>query len=257
MANIRKYVSYTIKITYDNGDIEDVNYKEYYNNCDEKSYNNMMDVYKKVRKQYEKESCIIDFLGVSEKGKLGIVFTKEINIKTNKEKLETKSEDIINKLEELLILVNDKEKYHNTNLGAVQKEQDFTLHKIQIYNGGLNGKVKLFDDLQKARIRRLNHKNELLNISKLKKQINVKELMDKIQVIKGELRAIQSGECLTEDNIDNYNIMKEVVYKSDRERVRFMSKYKKKYDKAVVNELEKKITFYNYGYTKKKNKKAM
>jgi hypothetical protein len=37
-----------------------------------------------------------------------------------------------------------------------------------------------------------------------------------------------------------------------------MSQLKPKYDKFVIDELNKKITFYNKGYTNKKNrKKAM
>ncbi len=70
----RKYESYSIKITYLNGDTEDINYK----GINTSSYKDMLKLYKDVKEEYKNESVTINFVGKTENGELRILFQKEI-----------------------------------------------------------------------------------------------------------------------------------------------------------------------------------
>jgi hypothetical protein len=256
MTNMRKYSNYSIKVTYNNGDTEDITLK----GINTSNYKEMLKVYNDVKEDHKNDSCIIDFVGVSDSGELGILFTKEIKVETNNtEKMKMTTEDILEEMNELLKVLQLKRKYYLNGLGERDKIKNDIEHEIEAYEGNNLGKIELFDRLQNAERDRREVKKELRFIKYVESKEFHKQIKEiKINIDNFKKSSIKAKSKFVEGTIkEEYNIIKEVTYKNDRERINLMKQLKPKYDKAVVDEINKKITFYNNGYTCDKNKKAM
>ena len=254
----RKYQNYKIKITYNNGDIEDINFKD----VNSSSYKEMLEVYKGIKEEHKEDSCIIDFLGENEEKEVGVLFTKEINIKTSSEKLDTKAIEIGKELERLLSLLVEKKGYHNPIVQAEQKKQDLLLHKIQYIIQEnipieLEAKANMFNEIGNIRIDREFHKTENSHLDCYFSKFNVSDLLNKIKNINSNINKGNTGVDFSEENLNQYNIMKEKHYNTEKERIALMSQWKPKYVKVVVDEAKKLITAFNYGYTNNGNKKEI
>jgi hypothetical protein len=247
----KKYSSYNVKITYTNGDTEDITLK----GINTSDYKEMIKVYNDVKEDHKNDSCIIDFVGVNDSGELGILFTKEINTKTTDvDKIKMKTKDIVSNIEDLLKILKLKKEYHRKSQGLCDKEEDKLLHDIQFYKGDDLGKIKLFDKIQELRLERMDEKNELRFLSLFP---SLDDTLKGIYEMTKKIDKIESGVGYSEETIKDYDIIREVTYKNDKERISLMSQLKPKYEKTVVDEANKKITFYNHGYTRKKNKKKV
>jgi hypothetical protein len=247
----KKYSSYNVKITYTNGDTEDITLK----GINTSDYKEMIKVYNDVKEDHKNDSCIIDFVGVNDSGELGILFTKEINTKiTDEDKLKMKVEDIVPQISILLETLKLKREYHNKSQSVDDKKQDIKLHDLDITNED-EDILAIAKEIQDIRKQRREDKDEILFLSFIN---NIDSMLNKFKEVNNRIVAVKGGEKFSSDTVEKYNIIKEVTYRSDKERISLMSQLKPKYDKFVIDELNKKITFYNKGYTNKKNrKKAM
>ena len=252
---VRKYQSYKIKITYNNGDIEDINFK----GANSSSYKEMLEVYKGIKEEHKDDSCIIDFLGENEEKEVGVLFTKEFNLKVSSEELDTKAIDIGEEVVRLLKLLMDKKEYHTPIVSSEEKGEDFLLHKLQHivkYNIETTSEErdKILYDIGNTRIKREFHKTERNDTERYFAWLDIKDILYKINKAN---RTIRNGEDFdfSEEKLRQYNIMIKQEYKSEKERIHLTSQWKPKYDKIVINESEKTITAFNYGYTSAKNKK--
>lgn len=260
IKTVRKYQNYKIKITYNNGDIEDINFKS----ADSSSYKEMLEVYKGIKEDHKNDSCIIDFLGENNEKEVGVLFTKELNIKQPSDELDTDAIDIGERIEKLLLLLIDKKEYHSPIATVEGKNQDLLLHKIQhiVKNNitiSLEEQSKMLNDLGNIRIKRELHKTQSSHSNIYFQSLDIKDILSKIRrvnyIIKGGNRSEDFD--FSEEKLEQYNIITSQQYRTEKERIHLMSHWKPKYDRVVVNEAEKTITAFNYGYTSNKNKKVV
>ncbi|HCL4455230.1 TPA: hypothetical protein N2D10_003257 [Clostridium botulinum] len=258
----RKYQEYSIKITYLNGDTEDINYRE----INTSSYKDMLKIYKDVKEEYKNESVIIDFIGKTENGELGILFQKKIinkdaELKEYAEKVvNTEIEDIIKNIYNSFKLLNDKRKYSNEQINIYNKKQDVLLHKIEHFNNELENemKISIFDNIQAIRIQRRKLKEDLENLTNFngmlchyKNKVNKRLTTEQVEkILITALESIQKINnkqygFLTDEKVEELKIMKEVRYKKQTERVKLMQQLKKEFDKIYCDESKMKIVCYN------------
>lgn len=176
------------------------------------------------------------------------------NFVINDDKLEIKSEDIFNKFEELINLIQEKYKHHADNLDACNKEQDFILHKIQYFNSSDNDLLILTKQLKNIREERTAHKCEVLYLSIFKNYFKISDFINKIKLVNKRIQAIKSGDKFTEETIVKYKIMKKICYCTEKEKNTLITQFQTKYDRVVVDKLNHFVKAYNCGYTVSKNK---
>ncbi|HDK7314211.1 TPA: hypothetical protein PTV97_003347 [Clostridium botulinum] len=258
----RKYQEYSIKITYLNGDTEDINYK----GINTSNYNDMLNLYRDIKEKYQDESVIINFLGKTDKGELGILFQKKIinkdaELKEYAEKVvNTEIEDIIKDIYNSFKLLNDKRKYSNEQINICNKKQDILLHKIEHFNNELGNEIKIsiFDNIQAIRIQRRKLKEDLENLTNFngmlchyENKVNKRLTTEQVEkILTKALESIQKinnkqYDFLTDEKVEELKIMKEVRYKKQTERVKLMQQLKKEFDKIYCDESKMKIICYN------------
>lgn len=250
----KKYQEFKIKITYLNGDSEEINY----NKQDKSKYRDMLELYKQTKEKFKDECVIIDFLGVEGDGELGILFQKKItNDKEFKEKKEADAvsqmsvEDIFAKMELMVNILDSKVKKSNEQLAISNKKQDVLLHKIEHFNDiqvSDSEKLNVVNLLQDIRIQRRDLKNEVKVISKFNENDSLRIIKDSLMKARISEENIQAHEetlgVLTNEIIAE-KMMKEVSYRSFKERIRLMKQLQTKYNKVYFDDSTMVITCYN------------
>lgn len=253
----RKYEEYKIKITYLNGDTEELNYK----GINTSNYKEMLKLYKDIKEQYKEESVVIDFLGITNTGELGILFTKEIKGKDylDKQELEMTEEEILKDIQRKMTLLYKRKDETINKLNAVNKKQDILLHQIESLPSKTNNniKIKMLNELQEIRKNRRylkNKKNDLTSLNiiidnfKILSNINTltKYILDKKQ--KSVLQEQQFNFDKIEKVEKRFNVIKEIKYRNFRERVNLIKQLTPKYDKVYYDDSKMTVTCYNKGY---------
>lgn len=191
MRKQRKFSKYKIQIRHTNGDKENINIKT----ADDGSYKSMLEVYKRIKRQYAEIECNIDFLGESDTGQVGIIFTKEN--KLNKPDFQIIAEkyanvtmlELLETLNTTLDLIDKRGKWLNDEIRVLNKMQDIELHKIESYSDilGEKEKVNVFNNIKSIReSRRILKEDELdyeeyvklikaIDRTKLRKIINIRK----------------------------------------------------------------------------------
>lgn len=257
----RKYQEYSIKITYLNGDTEDINYK----GINTSSYKDMLNIYKDVKEEYKNESVIIDFIGKTENGELGILFQKKIinkdaELKEYAEKVvNTEIEDIIKDIYNSFKLLNDKRKFTYEQIGIYNKKQDVLLHKIESFENDLGDelKISIFDSLKELRECRRKLKNDINKCVAFNGMLcSCKEIEDKLTTEKMEeilQKSIESinkinnkqYEYLSDEKAEELKIVKRVSYKNFKDRVKKINQLQKEYQKVYYDNSKMEIICYN------------
>lgn len=253
----RKYENYKIKITYLNGDTEELNYKGINTN----SYKEMLKLYKDVKEQHKEESVVIDFLGITNTGELGILFTKEVKGKDylDKQELEMTEEEILKDIQRKMKLLKEKSILTDKLINIENKKQDCILHTIQNIpkNSSDELKIKMFNELQEIRINRCNLKTKQMKLESLNKNIKDNYLIDNIDKIianynKLSLKLSNIKQSYKFDKIEKveekFNVIKEIKYRNFKERANLMKQLTPKYDKVYDDYIKMTITCYNKGY---------
>jgi hypothetical protein len=266
MAYEKKYESYEIKITYENGDIENIEY----NGVNTSNWREMLRLYNDVKDQYSNKSVLIEFIGKSNDGELKVIYNK--NLLSNNGNEETKEEnkncvvDTVKMMIDGFELLTKEHKRMMYREGFIQKQQDFLLHKIEAFEENNFGaeesiriKLELFDQLEELRKERRIMKNEkaiLDNFFKLDKNC-INNVQEKLTTIlkhhNKQIEKINSID-LYDDNFVEENIVKRIDCNSAKYRDNLIPILSKKYDKVTYN--NNQILCYNYGYTKNALKQA-
>lgn len=256
----RKYTSYKVTITKTNGFTEDINMKGINNT----SYKDMLEVYTSIKEKYANRSCIIEFVGVNEKDEeMKVIFSKSINIENNEDKIEIKAKDMAKEINTLINntkqLIKDNRKQNSKLLGGTNKKLDMNLHIMQsnkVNNVSETNEAKLnrYDEISSLRVDRMNYKNEISDLDRLKYLIEgIEEFQNELKIfINSKNKKID----FSDEALEEYYIIKETTYKNDKQRIKLTSEWKSKYKKVVVDESKKKIIAYNKGYDSKENKKV-
>jgi hypothetical protein len=258
MCRERKYAKFNIKITYLNGDTEDISYNKY----DPTNYNDMIQLYKETKEQFKNNCVLIDFNGITSDGEIGILFRKE----NKTEDLEIKKEaniveqmsiiEIFNYLENIINILGKKEEKENNNINIYTKKRDILNHKIENIdkiNLSNEEKISLMDELHIMSKRRRKSKENVEILNTFTRLQKIQSIRKAINITKQKVQEVRSrnnkSEFLTDDKIKQYRIMEEVKYKNFKERVRLISKLRYKYDKIYYDDSRMIITCYNKAKT--------
>lgn len=141
----RKYSKYEIKVTYTNGDIENIKLS----GIDNGSYTAMLDMYKQIKERYKDTECNIDFVGVSDNGEMGILFTKEIKnnnkpwfVEEAEQYTEQSMFNLVQQLHDTINLIERRGNWMTGELDLLNKMQDIYLHRIECYSNELGEEEK-------------------------------------------------------------------------------------------------------------------
>ena len=238
----RMYELYKLRITNDEG-LKDVRVNK---NVDCTSYKQMVKFYKECKKRNMENSCTIDFVGVTATGEENVMFSKTYCQEENhdKELLKT-TDDIVGEIKHLLGLLGRKKDYHSQMLSVYDKRQDVQLHNIENLSQLTDReKLKVLEELEKTRKERRSNKNEFKKIKVVDKIINIheiNELFDKIVIPIDEKKYT----FLDEKQLEEKEIIKEIKYNSDKDRIHTMKQVQGKYNKITIDHANKKIICWN------------
>jgi hypothetical protein len=252
----RKYSKFNITITYLNGDTENIQHEDY----NSTSYKDMLELYKMTKEHYKDECVTIDFIGVTDTGSTTILFTKNIiNDKELKIKEEAKLvddmnvEELVHKLGDITKLLKKKYEKSFSQRDIANKQLDNILHQIESidridYNIEINEK-DMINEIHNIRVNRRQAKNnieilQLLDNKHFLQQIDGKVMMakQKVQQLKNEYDKV---EFLDKEKIVEKKIMKEVPYRSFKERIQLMKQLSKDFNKICYDDAKMIIICYN------------
>ncbi|NCI19780.1 hypothetical protein EJM73_09090 [Clostridium botulinum] len=263
----RKYQEYLITITYLNGDKENLKYK----GINTSNYNDMLNLYRDIKEQYKNESVIIDFIGKSADGELGILFQKKIinkdaELKERASKIQKMSlEEILENLINSFNILKEKKQFAIKNRDVYTKEIDIKLHIME--DKERNGeyvppeeKIKVYDMIAKERVIRRNSKNDKFKLDNLRnslqqfKNINTNESLcinSIIEILQTNIESINKINLdskkynLTYEKAEKLKIMKKVKYKNFKERIKLIAELKKEYQKVYYDDSKMEVICYN------------
>ena len=259
----RKYDKYKIKITYHNGDTEEVKYKS---NTDTSNYKEMLKIYRETKEEYldNKDVAIIDFVGISAHGEIGILFTKEVSKFIDQNTLNNLNRDcreVVNDLVTLLNVLNSQKDYYKEIIEECEKTRDTLLHEVllsvnELPENRLSLEHSLILKQRENELKRKNAKNNITDLISINKKFNINSAINILKLFSNE-RNLKG--CDKESPREYKNRVEfKLTYRDDIERVRLIRLYKHKYDKMKNDTANKTLYFYNHvgeGKKKKRNNK--
>lgn len=252
----RKYQSYEIKVAYQNGDMEEIsilNEKE----VDKTSYKEMMHFYNEIKDQYKDKNCNIEFCGSSENGTLDIMFTKvwksqETDIIKNDVSVDISLKEMNN----IIGRIKERSMFIEGMLSVYTKKQDFLLHKIEILDEMdlKNQTDSIVNEIKNIRLKRRDLKNER-KIFECMKTLDFEGNLNKILNIISDLhmdkkvdlaeKNTEQAKAIYSEPLEENKLIKEIKFRTQKERVCLMAQLKPKYDRVVVDDLKFIITCFN------------
>lgn len=245
----RVYNSYKIKIT----DDEDVRYvsKEGFNPS---SYKDVIKLYRETKEAETKlnNSCRVELVGVTDDDLEISIFIKNLADKDNSDQeLCIKTEEILDNIKYNLELLKKKKEYHRNMMSYHDKKQEMLLHKVETIKklkadkaSIQREKLKIFDRIEQVRDERRFSKMEDKKIKTVCAKLSIDDFLNQLSEI-------------TINSDDNYeyidvqleeNIIKEVPYYSEKDRVKKMKSLNKNYKKIINDSVNKKLICSNTGY---------
>lgn len=238
----RVYKRYKLKITTED-ETKDVKINK---SIDTTNYKIMMEFYRECKKRNEENDCVIDFIGITEDGLESIMFSKEYCKEANRDKeLLIPTDQIVSEIKHLLGLLERKKEYHNEMLGSYDKRQQVILHNIEHIQGVSDEeKLKVLSDLELLRKDRRFNKDEFKKLNIVDRMVNIKnvvELFDKINIPIHE----KDYKFLDKEELQEKEIITEIKYINEKQRVKIIKSINGKYDKIVNDSISKTLICYN------------
>lgn len=244
----KKFMIYEIKITYADGRVE----YRVRNGYSTAKYDDMKKLYKEVKEEVSSENCKIALLGVDFRGGRDMVlednFTK---ISEEKNKIyETSFAEYANQIKDILKNMRIKRDYHYQVMDAISKKDSIVDHKIETFRNKeweneiemLAEKLSIFDMAEELKNERRMHKNELKILSNIKEKIDLKEMYDVFNSISINNKKFK---YLDDAMIKNLDMIKEVYFSGEVDRIKKIKSLKKKYNKIKVDAKNSKLICYN------------
>ena len=243
----RVYKSYKVRVTNKEGE----KYIRLNGNIDATSYRTILKYYHMTKDKYQNEDCIVDMVGVYDDGKIGgVIFSKTFCQEVIEDKELLKSTDeIVGEIKGLLELLGRKNEYHNNMRSAFDKKQDILLHKIETLKSIDTGKIslvdeklKIIDELEEVRHNRRFNKNELKKLQFLQSKINIQEITNKFS---GIIIPIDTKDYEYISGELEEQIIKEIRYNSEKQRINIIKQVGHKYKRIVNDEARNVLICYN------------
>lgn len=238
----RIYESYKLTITDDNG-TRDVRMNK---TVDNTKYKTMIGFYNECKKRNKDNDCEIRFVGVTAEGNENTMFSKIYCKEENHDKeLLMSTDEIVGEIKHLLGLLERKKDYHHNMESVLDKRQDVLLHNIEEC-ARLQDKEKLvlINNLEKLRKDRRFNKNESSKIRVVDKIVNINEVSELFEKINIPINETEY-KFLDEKELAEKEILEEIKFSSDKDRIHKMSQIQGKYDKVFVDHANKVIIAYN------------
>lgn len=200
----RKYSSYKLKVTLDEDNIKIIKAKDISN------YKETMDIYIDIKDKFKDNK--IEFVGIANDGSEGVFFTRESQKEIQKqEKLNSKADDIIEEVKDLLTILSNKEEYHRDKIIASSNNKDTLLESIgeisleDNSNDLISEKLRLIDELGNCINSIRFNQYEYDRISCIKGNSNIEEFINNISLKNIKVDDVESLEY-DKDNIRRGNI---------------------------------------------------
>lgn len=258
----RKYDEYRIKITYMNG-VENITYKS---NVDKSDYKEMLKAYKETKTElsHDKNVAAIDFVGVSENGEIGVMWTKEVNKLIPEDLIDDLDRDcreITKEITHLLNVLIEQKQYSKDKVDECEKKRDTLLKKVLLMNNSglskeemMNYKINLIDQQHKNETLRKIAKNNKADLIKLHNQIDIQSIIKQFESF-DKPRDLKGFDKETPKDYEN-RVQQEFKYNTEKERISIILKNEQKFDTYKINPKNKTIFFYNHvGEGKRKSKR--
>ena len=245
----RVYESYKIRVVNEDGE----KYIKLNGNIDTTSYSTMTRYYHMTKDKHQDEDCKVEMVGAYDDGTIGsIIFSKTFckEVVEDKELLKP-TDEIVDEIKSLLEILDRKNEYHNNMKGAFDKKQDILLHKIETIKSLnvseeslIEEKLKIINDLEEVRHNRRLHKNENRKLQSLYSKVNIQEMINKFsQKIPSDIKNYEYIDGDLEEQM-----MKEIKYKSDKQRINIMKQISGKYKRIINDETRKVLMCYNHAH---------
>lgn len=241
----RIYKSYGIRIT-DNSGAKLVKLNK---NVDMSSFRNSQKVYSKTKKMYEakNEDVTVELVGITQDNEIGnTIYSKQFirEVLSEDKVLLEKTDDLVSDIKNNLEILRRKLEYHQGMISVADKKQQVILHNIEdMKSMSDKDKLKLLSDLENIRKIRRFHKEERNKLSKLNSIVgldNVCELFSKV-----EIPIEKEFEFLDKNKLEELNILKEVEYNGQKDKIHKMNELQKKFEKVIDNSAECILVCYN------------
>ncbi|MBD5589107.1 hypothetical protein [Clostridium botulinum] len=258
----KKYQEYSIKITYLNGDTEDISYK----GINTSNWNDMLKLYRDIKEKYLDESVVIYFIGKTLDGQFKIIWHKEIinkdaELKEEAEEIaNTSVQEVLNQIINNFNVLKEKRRIAIKNRDSYTKETDIRLHIMEDKlrsNDYVSPeeKIAMYDRIAKERVIRRQAKNDKYKIDNLYNsfnQIGAKENLcvnDIIEILETNINIMDKIDSkkynLTESKAEELKIMKKVTYRNFKDRINKTKQLEKEFDKVYYDNSKMEITCYN------------
>lgn len=268
MAYKKKYEEYNILVKYQNGDTENLNY----NGVNTSNYLEMRKVYNDIKQEYEGKSVSIEFIGKGRKGNLKVFWNKNMNSNRNDlnatlEKLqEMDTSDILKLVKESLLIVKNRPSYYLNQDSVFDKEINVQNHALETIeeNYKLSESKKNILRLESAKkighltVRRRDNKYQHKTAKHFLDGVDVNPVIDMVTDSLKYYENISNREydILTDEKAEELNIIQKKQYRNEKERIRIMSEFKKKYGNVSYDAKTKTVTAYNKANQGNRIKKA-
>lgn len=248
----RTYKSYKLRVINEDGE----KYIKLNGNIDSTSYRTIVKYYHKTKDKYQNEDCTVEMVGIYPDNTTGnAIFSKTFcKEKVEDKELLTPTDDIVSEIKYLLELLERKNEYHTDMLGTYQKKQDLLLHKIEnikSFNGNreevMNEKLSIMNQLEQVRHERRFNKDEMKKLQIVYRRVNMQDILTKFSNVEIPINT-KDIEYIDEEYKEQ--IIKEIKYNSEKQRVNLTSQIQHKYDKIVNDKARGILVCYNYGYSK-------
>ena len=258
----KKFIQYKVEVYNLEGTKQTVSTK----NTKTNDYKAMLEVYRETKKASVGKDCVIKFKGITKKGEVGCLFTKE------------------NKSEETLNAIRNAKLANNTTVGEIlnivkNAEESFKMRKKLLEDQGLlcnkridtilhnlecdtydteESKLEVVDELIKIRKQRRDIKDECSAIDYMK-QTKLINFVEKTKIDnalnwidKNKVKRVNKQKVIRETG---YKYAPRIyVYNTELEKNNLVKQLEKRYDRVMLDSNNKEITCYTNVYSKEKRK---
>lgn len=245
----KKYVIYKIKIVNnEDGSLEYRNETGYSTS----SYEEMKRLYDKVKAEISSKNCKMALLGVDFRGNNKCILEDDFTKVDDEEQkiYETSFVEYANQIADLLKKMRMKRDYHYQTLDATSKKDSIIDHRIETFKEKkwpskeeeVNEKLAIFAMAEEIKQERRLHKNELEILDQIKDKVDLKEMYEAFNSVSANEKRFR---YLDDKLVKNLNIITEVYYSTERDRIKKVRKLEKKYGKIKNDAKNRKLICYN------------
>jgi len=254
--SVRKFREYWIRVEYPNGNYDTIEYIDE-RKVDKSNYQEMLNVYRDTKEQYEGTPCTILFMG-NNREEFVEMFSK--TFKTKIKSFEDKENETLEDLNTINLLRNNiNERFANAKdlEGLATKRVSEFYHKVLSNIGNLNNedKIKRYEELEILLLNRSEciDNNKVVNRYKslFENMAKDDEKLNSIIQTKIQHHARCSNEIINQEGRSyEGNSIKKYSYKNFKDKINLTKQLLPKYDKVIDDEENMELCCYIKLYNK-------